>query len=146
MKAALSFAALAMPMMVNEGRPLPSAGSSPTSSAAGLALRCACSLAWGLPAGGFGISISVDGEGFFLDPTLKMVTVKSVAPGRPASVAGLKPGDRIIEVEGRPIAGTKARDLEPLMQKNAGEKLNLRVLRPNNEVWSVTLVAAIKLH
>lgn len=32
------------------------------------------------------------------------------------------------------------------MKKNAGEKLNLRVQRPNGEVWSVPLVAAIKPH
>lgn len=37
--------------------------------------------------GGFGISSSVDGEGFFLNPKLKAVSVKSVAPGRPATLS-----------------------------------------------------------
>ena len=94
--------------------------------------------------GGFGIAIDVDGEGFFLNPTLKTVTVKSVAPGRPAAEAGIKPGDQIIEVEGKLVAGTKARELEPLMKKNVGEKLTLRVKRATGEVFTVTLVAAAK--
>jgi len=94
--------------------------------------------------GGFGIAIDVDGEGFFLNPTLKTVTVKSVAPGRPAAEAGIKPGDQIIEVEGKLVAGTKARELEPLMKKNVGEKLVLRVKRATGEVFTVTLVAAAK--
>lgn len=49
-----------------------------------------------LKPGGFGLLIEVDSEGFFLSPTLKTVTVKSVVPGRPAAEAGIKPGDRIL--------------------------------------------------
>ena len=94
--------------------------------------------------GGFGIAIDVDGEGFFLNPTLKTVTVKSVAPGKPAAEAGIKPGDQIIEVEGKLVAGTKARELEPLMKKNVSEKLALRIKRATGEVFTVTLVAAAK--
>jgi len=64
--------------------------------------------------GTLGFAIDVDGEGFFLNPTLKTVTIKSVVPGRPAATAGIKPGDQIVEVEGRQVTGTKARDLQPL--------------------------------
>ncbi len=94
--------------------------------------------------GSFGFSIDVDGEGFFLNPTLKSVTIKSVVPGRPAFDAGIKAGDQVLQVEGKPVAGAKARDLEPHMKKNVGEKLNLRLRRPSGEVYSVTLVAAPK--
>ena len=90
------------------------------------------------------MAVEVDGEGFFLNPTLKTVTVKSVVPGRPASVAGIKPGDQIIEVDGKLVAGAKARDLEPLMKKNVGEKLSLRVQRTSGEILAVTMVAAAK--
>lgn len=93
--------------------------------------------------GGFGLSISVDGEGF-LNPTLTSVTVRSVSPGRPASAAGIQPGDQIVEVEGKPVAGTKARELEHLMKKNIGETLKLRIRRPNGEVYAVSMVAAVK--
>ena len=94
--------------------------------------------------GGFGLAIEIDGEGFFLNPTLKSVTVKTVTPGRPASEAGIKPGDQIIEIEGKRVAGTKARELEPLMKKNVGERLSVRIQRPNGEVVAVTMVAAAR--
>jgi carboxyl-terminal processing protease len=94
--------------------------------------------------GSFGFSVDVEGEGFFLDPTLKAVTIKSVVPGRPAAEAGIKPGDQVVEVEGRPVVGAKARDLQPLLKKNAGETLSLRLRRPGGVVYLVSLVAAPK--
>ncbi len=94
--------------------------------------------------GTFGFAIDVDGEGFFLNPTLKTVTIKSVTSGRPASVAGIKPGDQIIEIEGKRVAGSKARDLEPYLRRNVGEKVTLQMRRPSGELYSTTLVAAPK--
>ena len=94
--------------------------------------------------GTLGFAIDVDGEGFFLNPTLKTVTIKSVVPGRPAATAGIMPGDQIVEVEGRQVTGTKARELQPLMKKNAGETLALRLRKPSGEVYAVSLVAAPK--
>jgi C-terminal processing protease CtpA/Prc len=94
--------------------------------------------------GTFGFAIYVDGEGFFLNPTLKTVTIKSVAPGRPASVAGIKPGDQIMEIEGTMVAGAKARDLEPYLRRSAGEKVTLQMRKPSGELYSATLVAAPK--
>ena len=94
--------------------------------------------------GTFGFAIDVDGEGFFLNPTLKTVTIKSVVPGRPAATAGIKPGDQIVEVEGRPVLGAKARELQPLMKKNVGETLALRLRKPSGDLYVVSLVAAPK--
>jgi C-terminal processing protease CtpA/Prc len=94
--------------------------------------------------GTFGFAIDVDGEGFFLNPTLKTVTIKSVVPGRPAATAGIKSGDQVVEVEGRQVLGAKARDLQPLMKKNVGETLTLRLRKPSGEFYAVSLVAAPK--
>ena len=94
--------------------------------------------------GTFGFAIDVDGEGFFLNPTLKTVTIKSVVAGRPAATAGIKPGDQIVEVEGRPVLGAKARDLQPLMKKNVGETLALRLRKTSGDFYVVSLVAAPK--
>ena len=92
--------------------------------------------------GSFGFAIDVDGDGFFLNPTLKSVTIKSVVAGRPASDAGIKPGDQIVEVEGKQIIGAKARDLEPYLKKNVGEQLKLKLRRPSGELYFATIVAA----
>jgi C-terminal processing protease CtpA/Prc len=92
--------------------------------------------------GTFGFAIDVDGEGSFLNPTLKTVTIKSVVPGRPAATAGIKPGDQIVEVAGRPVLGSKARELQPLMKKNVGETLALRLRKPSGDLYLVSLVAA----
>lgn len=94
--------------------------------------------------GTFGFAINVDGDGFFLNPTLKSVTIKSVVPGRPAATAGIKPGDQIVEVEGRQVLGAKANDLQPLLKKNVGETLRLRLRKPSGELYAVSLVAAPK--
>ena len=94
--------------------------------------------------GTFGFAIDVDGEGFFLNPTLKTVTIKSVAPGRPASNAGLKPGEQIMEIEGTKVAGSRARDLEPYLRRNVGEKVTLQMRKPGGELYTTMLVAAPK--
>ena len=94
--------------------------------------------------GTFGFAINVDGDGFFLNPTLKSVTIKSVVPGRPAATAGIKPGDQIVEVEGRQVLGAKANDLQPLLKKNVGETLRLRLRKPGGELYAVSMVAAPK--
>ncbi|HET7772257.1 MAG TPA: PDZ domain-containing protein [Burkholderiaceae bacterium] len=94
--------------------------------------------------GTLGFAVAIDGDGSFFNPTLKTVTIKSVVPGRPAAIAGITPGDQIVEVEGRQVAGRKAGDLQPLMRKNAGETLGLRLRKPGGEVYAVVLVAAPK--
>ena len=92
--------------------------------------------------GSLGLTVTADTEGFFLNPTLKSVTVVSVANGSPAANAGLVAGDMIIEAEGRVIAGSKGRDLEPLMKVSVGQSLRLKLKRPNGEEYAAVLVAA----
>lgn len=94
--------------------------------------------------GFFGLGVSIDGEGFFLNPTLRTVTVEKVEPKSPAANAGIAPGDQIIEVEGRVIAGTKARELEPIMNKKVGQALHLLLKRPKGESYKATLIAIAK--
>ena len=93
--------------------------------------------------GAFGFAAKADADGFF-DPTLKSVTIERVVPGLPAAVAGLAVGDLIIEVEGKAVAGAKAKELEPLFRRNVGEKLNLKLKRSGGEIYVATLVAAQK--
>ena len=95
-------------------------------------------------AGVFGFGVSIDGEGFFLNPTLKTVTIKNLPPGLPAALAGIAAGDQLVEVEGRAVAGEKAKELEPLLKKDAGQTLTLRLKRQSGEFYSVTMVAVPK--
>ncbi len=94
--------------------------------------------------GFFGLEVAVDGEGFFLNPTLRTITIQKVVPKSPAAQAGIAAGDQIIEVEGRTVAGTKGRALEPLMRKKVGEALHLLLKRPNGGSFKATLIAIAK--
>ena len=91
--------------------------------------------------GYFCFSVSIEGEGAFWNPVLKSATVVKVEAASPAAAAGMVAGERITEVEGKTVAGTRANDIQPLMKKNVGEPLRLRVQRDNGDLRSVTLVA-----
>ena len=101
--------------------------------------------AWAGDSGYFGISVSVDGEGFFLNPTLKAIRIEKVVPNSPAAKAGITPGDFLIEIEGHPVPGTKADVLKPYMQRKVGQSTRLLVKKTSGEVVSLVLVAAPKV-
>lgn len=94
--------------------------------------------------GYLGLSVSVDGEGAFWNPTLKSVRVAKVAPRSPAEQAGIVVGDQIVEIEGKQIAGAKAQDLQPHMKKDVGQRVNLVVKKASGETRPVSLVAVPK--
>ena len=96
------------------------------------------------PKGTFGLTVAVDADGFFLNPTLKSVTVQKVEPKSPAANAGIAAGDQIVEAEGRTIAGSKGRELEPMMSKKVGQALHLLLKRPKGESYRVTLIAVAR--
>jgi C-terminal processing protease CtpA/Prc len=94
--------------------------------------------------GVFGLAFEIDGEGFILSPTLKTITIKAVTGGMPADLAGIKIGDQIIEVDGKVVAGAKARDMEPYLKKYVGQSIALRLKRPGGEVYAISMVAIAK--
>jgi membrane-associated protease RseP (regulator of RpoE activity) len=94
--------------------------------------------------GYIGISIAVEGEGVFWNPTLKSVKVAKVSAGSPAEQAGMAAGDSIIEVEGNQVAGAKANDLQSYMQREVGQQLKFVVKKPSGEVKSIVVVAGPK--
>ncbi len=93
--------------------------------------------------GFFGFAIEVEGSGF-LNPTLSSATIKRVIASSPAARAGIAAGDQIISAEGHAVAGAKARELQPIMQKQVGQPLHLRLKRPAGTEYDVTLVAIAK--
>lgn len=94
--------------------------------------------------GFFGLTVDIEGKGFMLNPTVKTVTVHKVEPKSPAAEAGIAAGDQIVEAEGRTIAGSKARDLEPILSKKVGQPLHLLLKRPKGESYKATLIAVVK--
>jgi len=101
--------------------------------------------AWAADRGYIGLAITVDGEGFFLNPTLKSVKVETVVPNSPAALAGMRAGDLIVEVEGHAVAGTKADVLKSYLQRDVGQSTRMLVRKATGETVAVVLVAAQKV-
>ena len=64
-----------------------------------------------------------------------------VAPGSPADKQRIQVGDEIIEAAGKKVPGAKANDLKPLLEKEVGEVLHLRLKRSRGEIYSANLTA-----
>ncbi|MBI3526139.1 MAG: PDZ domain-containing protein [Betaproteobacteria bacterium] len=109
-----------------------------------LLLFAAMSLAnAGSERGWFGVGFNIEGEGVFWDPTLQSITIETVIPGSPSAAAGLAKGDEVLEIEGRPIAGRKGKEVRAVLQSKApGDKLIVKLKRPNGDLYIATLVAA----
>jgi regulator of sigma E protease len=56
----------------------------------------------------------------------------SVLPGSAAAVAGFRPGDRVLAVDGQPVATFD--QLRPILQRNPGERLSFHVDRDHRVV------------
>jgi C-terminal processing protease CtpA/Prc len=76
---------------------------------------------------GFGTEATISG---FFSPVLKRVKVTTVALRSPAAEAGLKPGDYIVEANGRSIEGAPAREMAgQLKNVQPGQHLRLKLKR-----------------
>ena len=106
-----------------------------------LSLALTTSMAFAGERGYLGLAVAIDGDGFFLNPTLKTVKVEKVVPNSPAAKAGLVPGDLIVEIEGRAVAGAKAKDLQPYLQRDVGESTRMVVKKTNGDTLPLSLVA-----
>lgn len=74
-----------------------------------------------------GFAVSVEGEGFFLNPLVTKILVTEVKKASLAEAAGMRAGDKIIRIEGQSVIGRRARELQPLMNFKPGETRTLRL-------------------
>ena len=74
--------------------------------------------------GGIGVSVGTR-DGY--------ITILSLMEGYSAQRQGIQPGDRIIEVDGKSIAGLKAEDLRTLTRGEPGSELRLKIERDGED-------------
>ena len=74
--------------------------------------------------GGIGIEVAPD-------PKTKELTVISPMIGTPAYVAGIRAGDKIVAVDGKPTKGISLQDAVKQICGKAGEKVTLHIVRKN---------------
>ena len=80
-------------------------------------------------AGWLGMVLDVDPQRSPLSKNTPLYTViRQVVAGSPAERAGLKPGDQLLEIEGRPIESL-GRVVRGIQWKGAGERLTLSISR-----------------
>lgn len=88
-----------------------------------------------------GIATEATISGFF-SPKLKRVKITTVVPGSPAALAGLLPGDFIVEANGQKIEGAPAREMAGLLRDvKPGQHLQLKVKRGESNFKDVEIVA-----
>lgn len=88
---------------------------------------------------GFGVAVATDG---FFSTTLAEVRVASVQPGSPSERAGLKVGDLIVEMNGKPIKGANGMAMKKALGSvKAGENVALKVQRAGQGTMLINIVA-----
>jgi C-terminal processing protease CtpA/Prc len=95
--------------------------------------------------GYLGLSFSVDGEGFFWNPTLNTIKIEKVVSNSPAAKAGIESGDLLLEIEGKKIAGAKLNDMKPYLERELGQTVRLAIQKSSGEVKQLAVVAGPKI-
>lgn len=111
----------------------------PFALAIAFAMFVAPAMAGDKPHLGFSTAVAVTGAA---NPTIGKLTVSGVTKGSPADVAGLKQGDEIIEVNGKPAVGSPAADLAASIKGTpSGAHLRFKVKRSNGAIATVDIIA-----
>lgn len=110
------------------------------------ALLVACSIPTlqGAEKAWFGFAVNVETAGFPLNPTVRFVRVAKVVPNSPAATQHIEAGDEIVEAEGHTVPGGRALQLQPLLKRQVGDVLHLRLKRPTGEVYPAALTGIAK--
>ncbi|MFD0740224.1 PDZ domain-containing protein [Lysobacter koreensis] len=88
---------------------------------------------------GFGVAVATEG---FLSTTLAEVKVASVQAGSPSEKAGLRKGDLIVELNGKPIKGASGLALKKtLAAVQGGDHVVLKVQRAGTGPVLIDIVA-----
>jgi carboxyl-terminal processing protease len=83
--------------------------------------------------------VSGVGIQIFLDKRSSDLVVADVVRGTPALKAGIKPGDRIVRIDGKPTALMSLEQASEAIKGEVGTELSLQLSRPKKGVFSVSL-------
>ncbi|MGE5673168.1 MAG: S41 family peptidase [Mycobacterium leprae] len=87
---------------------------------------------------------SFTGIGAYLDQDGTYVVIVAPIKGSPAEKAGLKPGDRILEVDGQSLAGASTEKAGKLIKGPADTQVTLKIERPSEQrTFTVTITRAL---
>lgn len=92
----------------------------------------------------YGFRVKIDTAGFVLNPTVRSAVIQKVLPNTPAADQHIGVGDEIIEAEGKVVSGGRALQLKPILSKQVGEVLHLRLKRANGEMYPAVLTGIKK--
>lgn len=84
---------------------------------------------------GIGIRLQVD-------EATQQLTILEALSDTPASQAGVQAGDRLVAVDGKPTSGLGVDEVSRLIQGEIGTDVTLRLQRPNQAPFDVTLTRA----
>ena len=91
-------------------------------------------------------NISLEGEyegiGAWVDTSGDYLTIVTPMKGSPAEKAGLKPGDKVIAVDGEDVTGTNPELVVRKVLGPAGSKVTLTIKRDDQEPFDVTITRA----
>ena len=88
---------------------------------------------------GFSTAVAVTGGA---NPTIGKLTVTSIAKGSPAEAGGLRSGDEILEVNGKPAVGASASELTGSIKgTKSGQHLRFKVKRADGSLAAVDIIA-----
>lgn len=79
-----------------------------------------------------GVGVEIDLRGGF-------VTIIAPVAGTPADSAGIRPGDRILKVDGRPTAGSSMEEVQEALRGPAGSAVLIVIVRGEEEIPELTL-------
>jgi len=88
---------------------------------------------------GFGIAVATDG---FFSTTLAEVKVTKVQAGSASEKAGLRVGDLIVEMNGKPIKGANGMEMKKALGSvKSGETVVLKIQRAEQGVLPIRILA-----
>ncbi|WP_414586366.1 carboxyl-terminal processing protease CtpB [Scytonema sp. PCC 10023] len=77
-----------------------------------------------------------------LDDTTKRLTIEKALENSPAFTAGIKAGDQILAIDGKPTQGMKVEDASKLIRGQAGTPIILRIGRQRQSDFDVKITRA----